>query len=82
MKKTEIIPAILEKDFKTIQSKLEQVKGLVDLVQLDICDGTFVSSKTFASSGRKDSAKKLKKLSKMLNLELDMMVDFQANTKK
>jgi len=82
MKRTEIIPAILEKDFKSIQSKLEQVKDLVEFVQIDICDGVFVPSKTFASSGRKDSAKKIKKLSKILNLELDMMVDFQVNTQK
>ena len=52
----EIIPAILEKDFKEIKHKLGILRGLVKTVQLDIEDGVFVSNRTwpFASGGIKD----------------------------
>ena len=43
----EIIPAILPKDFKEIENKLEQVRGLARMVQIDICDGAYVTSKTW-----------------------------------
>ncbi|MEI6316754.1 MAG: hypothetical protein WCO65_03485 [bacterium] len=38
----EIIPAILETTYTGFVNKLEQLVGLVDTVQLDICDGVFV----------------------------------------
>ena len=49
----EIIPAILPKDFEEIELKLEKIKGLARAVQIDICDGKFVSSRTwpFAKEG-------------------------------
>ena len=52
----EIIPAILEKDFKEIKHKLGILRGQVKTVQLDIEDGVFVSNRTwpFASGGIKD----------------------------
>ncbi len=37
----EIIPAILPKDFAELEEKVEMVKGMVNLVQVDICDGKF-----------------------------------------
>jgi ribulose-phosphate 3-epimerase len=37
----QIIPAILPKDFKDLEGHVAQVKGLVSLVQIDICDGQF-----------------------------------------
>ena len=37
----EIIPAILPKDFAELEERVEMVKGLVNLVQVDICDGKF-----------------------------------------
>jgi ribulose-phosphate 3-epimerase len=43
----EIIPAILPKDFYEIENKVEQIKGLVEIVQVDICDGKFVPSFTW-----------------------------------
>ena len=43
----EIIPAILPKDFAELEEKVEMVKGLVPLVQVDICDGKFVPSLTW-----------------------------------
>lgn len=43
----EIIPAILPKNFDEIEEKTLMVKGLVDFVQVDICDGKFVPSVTW-----------------------------------
>ena len=38
----EIIPAVLEKTYAGLVEKLEKVLGLVDTIQLDVCDGVFV----------------------------------------
>lgn len=43
----EIIPAILPKKFSEIEEKIELIKGLSDIVQIDICDGKFVPSTTW-----------------------------------
>jgi ribulose-phosphate 3-epimerase len=43
----EIIPAILPKDLVDLRDKMAQVSGLAPLVQIDICDGKFVPSKTW-----------------------------------
>jgi ribulose-phosphate 3-epimerase len=43
----EIIPAVLEKTFADVTLRLEQVAGLVETVQIDICDGVFVPSVTW-----------------------------------
>jgi ribulose-phosphate 3-epimerase len=40
----EIIPAILPKDFADLEDHVALVKGLVPLVQVDICDGQFTPS--------------------------------------
>ncbi len=37
----EILPAILPKDFAELEEKVALVKGLVPLVQVDVCDGKF-----------------------------------------
>lgn len=42
-----IIPAILPKDFFELQKSLERCKGVVKLVQIDICDGLYTQSKTW-----------------------------------
>jgi pentose-5-phosphate-3-epimerase len=42
----QIIPAILPKNQTELNTKVNQVIGLVSHVQVDICDGVFVSSKT------------------------------------
>ncbi len=42
-----IIPAILPKSFGELEKKLEQIKGLARVVQIDICDGVFVPNKTW-----------------------------------
>ncbi len=71
-----ITPAILEKKLEAIEKKLSKVSGLVPLVQIDFCDGYFVKSKTYASSGRDDSVKKIVALVRKhkLRSEWDLMV--------
>ncbi len=43
----EIIPAILPKNFREIAEKIEQIIGLVPIVQIDICDGKYVPTTTW-----------------------------------
>lgn len=40
----QIIPAIIPKDYEDLEEHLSEVKGLVPLVQIDVCDGKFVKS--------------------------------------
>jgi ribulose-phosphate 3-epimerase len=52
----EIIPAILVKSFREIKEDLDIVEGRVHTVQIDVCDGGYVPSKTwpYASTGKSD----------------------------
>lgn len=43
----EIIPAILPKNFKEIEEKIEALTDLTNIVQVDICDGKFVPTITW-----------------------------------
>ena len=43
----EIIPAILPKDLDDLRDKMASVSGLTPLVQIDVCDGKFVGSKSW-----------------------------------
>lgn len=43
----EIIPAILPVDLEDLREKMARVSGLVPLVQVDVCDGKFVPSKSW-----------------------------------
>lgn len=43
----EIIPAILPKNFEDLKSKIGQMRGLVPIVQVDLCDGIFVPTITW-----------------------------------
>lgn len=53
---TEIIPAILPKNYEDLKNKIALVRGIVPVVQIDICDGIFVPSKTwpFSTGGAGD----------------------------
>lgn len=53
----EIVPAILEKDYREIKNKLTFLRERVKTVQIDFCDGLFVPSQTwpFASGGLEDN---------------------------
>jgi ribulose-phosphate 3-epimerase len=54
---SEIIPAILEKDFGEIKNKLTFLRERAKCVHLDMCDGVFVPSQTwpFATGGFEDN---------------------------
>lgn len=43
----EIIPAILPKNFEDLKKKVGQMRGMVPLLQVDLCDGVFVPSITW-----------------------------------
>ena len=53
---SEIVPAILEKNFSEIKNKLTFLRERVRCVQIDVCDGIFVSNQTwpFAYGGFND----------------------------
>ena len=44
---SEIIPAILEKNFSEIRNKLHILRGVARCVHIDICDGVYVPSVTW-----------------------------------
>jgi ribulose-phosphate 3-epimerase len=43
----EIIPAILPKDYEDMKNKIALVRGIIPIVQIDICDGLFVKNITW-----------------------------------
>jgi ribulose-phosphate 3-epimerase len=81
MKKIEIIPAILPKDFAEVEEKVGLVRGFVKTVQIDVCDGQFVPSATWPYRKDDDTFKKLLTEAEGLpgwqdlNFEIDMMVN-------
>lgn len=78
----EIIPAILPSSYRDLEDKLMRVRGLTRNVQIDICDGFFVPSKTFpfTSSADKEQFKQILAEEETLpfweefDFELDLMV--------
>ncbi len=81
MKKIEIIPAILPKDFDEVVEKTSLIKGFVKIVQIDICDGQFVPNATWPYKKEDDSYNKILKEEigipgwEQLNFEIDLMVN-------
>ncbi len=81
MKKIEIIPAILPRDFAEIAENIELIKGFTKTVQIDICDGHFVSSFTWPYKKHDDSYEKMLHEEEglpawqELDYEFDLMVD-------
>jgi ribulose-phosphate 3-epimerase len=53
----EIIPAVLPKNYEDLKNKVALVRGIVSIVQVDICDGIFVRNITwpFLSKGDEES---------------------------
>lgn len=43
----EIFPAVVAKNFKELEEKLETLKGVSEVVHIDICDGQFTQSATW-----------------------------------
>lgn len=77
----EIIPAILPKDFSEIEEKVLQIKGLSKIVQIDICDGKFVSSITWPYRKTDENFEKILREDRgmpeweNMNYEFDLMID-------
>jgi len=44
---TEVIPAVLAKDYNDLRQKIANVVNIAHVVQIDICDGKFVESKSW-----------------------------------
>lgn len=44
---TEVIPAVLAKDINDLRQKIANVVNVAHIVQIDICDGKFVESKSW-----------------------------------
>jgi len=47
----EVLPAILPKNYEDLKNKIALVRGVVPVVQVDICDGVFVPSVTWPFVG-------------------------------
>jgi ribulose-phosphate 3-epimerase len=77
----EIIPAILPRDFAEIEEKVELVKGLCPLVQIDICDGKFVTSTTWPYKKPDENFERILHEDRgmpaweNMNYEFDLMID-------
>ncbi|MBA4319529.1 MAG: hypothetical protein C0412_14095 [Flavobacterium sp.] len=48
---TEVLPAIIPESYEDLNCKMSAVKGIVKLVQVDICDGRFVPSESWPYVG-------------------------------
>lgn len=72
----EIIPAILPKNYEDLKNKIALVRGKVPVVQIDICDGIFVSNLTwpFLSIGKKPDLENSKRSGFE---EIDLDIHFQ-----
>lgn len=66
-----IIPAILPKNQAELTNKIKRLKGLVSHIQVDVCDGKFVPSKTMFTS--------LPVLNE-IEYELDLMIEEPENS--
>ena len=52
----DVIPAVLSQNYEDLKNKIALVRGIVPMVQIDLCDGIFVSNKTwpFTTGGGDD----------------------------
>lgn len=76
----EIIPAILPISYRDLEDKLSRVRGLTRVVQIDVCDGFFVPSRTFPYTERDFFELILKEEETLpfweeFDFELDLMVN-------
>lgn len=80
---TEIIPAILPKNYEDLKNKIALIRGIVPVVQIDICDGIFVPSKTWPFDSAQDKPFLDEHFSKIMNEEEGMPfwedVDFELD---
>ena len=77
----EIIPAILPKNFREIEEKIELIVGISNIVQIDICDGKFVPSTTWPYWKPDENFEKILREERgmpeweKINYEFDLMID-------
>lgn len=80
-KKTEIIPAILPKDFAELEEKVSMVQGFVKIIQVDICDGQFTPQASWPYKKHDDNFDAILKEEKgmpyweKVDFEFDLMVN-------
>jgi ribulose-phosphate 3-epimerase len=80
----EIIPAILPKDFAELEEKVGLVKGLVPLVQVDICDGKFTPKAGWPYKKQDDNFATILREERGLpfwedvDYEMDLMIDLSG----
>jgi ribulose-phosphate 3-epimerase len=84
MKKVEIIPAILPKDFNELEEKIGLVQGFVKTVQIDVCDGQFVPNATWPYRKHDETFDKIIHEERGLPAweKLDFEIDLMINIKK
>lgn len=75
----EIIPAILPTSYRDLEDHLMKVRGLTRTVQIDVCDGFFVPTKTFPYTDKEIFAQILAEEETLpfweeFDFELDLMV--------
>lgn len=79
--KTEIIPAILPRDFTELEEKIGLVKDAVKTVQIDVCDGQFTPQASWPYRKHDDSFEKIIHEDdglpgwEKLNFEIDLMAN-------
>jgi len=66
---TQIIPAIIAKDFQELKNKIKQIEPFIEWAQLDVMDGDFVDNKTW------NNPLDLRELETSLKLEAHLMVE-------
>jgi ribulose-phosphate 3-epimerase len=82
MKRADIIPAILPKDFAELSEKIELIRSSVKFVQIDVCDGQFTPDATWPYRKDDDSFQKILKEEEGLPgwQELNYEIDLMANS--
>jgi len=83
--KAKIVPALLSEKLRDFRKKIERLKKEYKeknlLVQIDICDGAFVPSKTIIWKGCQKDIKKTLEITQDYQIELDLMIDLSDSKK-
>lgn len=81
-RKIEVIPAVMPESYDDLRRKVNQVKGAVQTVQIDVMDGVFVPEKTWPyKDGDEDTPEELIRTERFLPdwervaYEVDLMVE-------
>lgn len=72
--KTEIIAAILTNNEEDVIKKVDLVSPYLDWIQLDVCDGRFVSNTSWGQP------EKIQDIAKKINIEVHLMIENPENS--